>query len=210
MRYQVNDKLIGFFAHNLKNVSYPFPSKYNPNVTSEMPEIVFAELVVKEHHKVPSSWDNKPEPDLVHDGYLLEDKDGVVYRNQYPRASYGQMDDGADGEFTWGAPWKNSLISSKVTNFPCDGVTKWEDKPLGYTLLTRYLDSSVEFADYVRTARENGSQINEEFVAGRLAFHKHLVDEFHRQNPGYGITVEDFIVDGEVIKHNCCHKIVAL
>ncbi|QXV73752.1 hypothetical protein [Rhizobium phage RHph_N46] len=55
-------------------------------------------LKVTAHEKVPSTWG--PEEDKQYDGYLMEevegDDKGQEWRNQYPTASYGQIDDSSD------------------------------------------------------------------------------------------------------------------
>lgn len=55
-------------------------------------------LKVTKHERVPSAWG--PDDKLDYDGFLLEEvvgKDvGQVWKNQWPTASYGQLDDSAD------------------------------------------------------------------------------------------------------------------
>ena len=53
------------------------------------------QLSVKEHHKVPNYWDSVGAV-KENDGYVLNGPDGSVWYNQYPKASYGQLDDSAD------------------------------------------------------------------------------------------------------------------
>lgn len=50
-------------------------------------------LTCKEHHKVPNEFN--PE-DKKYDGFVFEGADGGVWYNQYPTASYGQLDDTQD------------------------------------------------------------------------------------------------------------------
>lgn len=54
-------------------------------------------LTVTEHHKVPNAHD--PKGHATCDGFLLKDEKGVVWANQYPVASYGQMSDDASYYF---------------------------------------------------------------------------------------------------------------
>ncbi len=50
-------------------------------------------LEVTEHHVVPSTWDDNPQ----HDGFVLREVGTEqIWHNQYPRASYGQLDDSCD------------------------------------------------------------------------------------------------------------------
>ena len=52
-------------------------------------------LTVVEHHKVPGEWSDA----LEYDGYVLRDDNGALWYNQYPYASYGQLDDSYDRVF---------------------------------------------------------------------------------------------------------------
>ena len=52
-------------------------------------------LTVIEHHKVPGEWSDA----LEYDGYVLQDENGARWYNQYPYASYGQLDDSYDRVF---------------------------------------------------------------------------------------------------------------
>jgi len=54
--------------------------------------VKFKKLLCKEHHRVPGDWDDE----IKYDGFIFsETVDGKeeIYHNQYPRASYGQLDD---------------------------------------------------------------------------------------------------------------------
>ena len=51
--------------------------------------VAFLECV--EHHKVPDCHD--PDRELKYDGYVFVDIHGKRWANQYPSASYGQIDD---------------------------------------------------------------------------------------------------------------------
>lgn len=53
-------------------------------------------LTCIEHHKVPNYWDDSTPPKLDCDGFIFKGADGKVWHNQYPRASYGQLDDRQD------------------------------------------------------------------------------------------------------------------
>lgn len=55
-------------------------------------------LKVTEHHQV--AWDQDPNGEKRHDGFILTAEDGGVWYNQYPTASYGQTSDTADRRFT--------------------------------------------------------------------------------------------------------------
>ena len=55
-------------------------------------KIEVMELTVVEHHKVPSEFDGEGATP-TYDGYVLKDKDGNRWLNQYPYASYSQTSD---------------------------------------------------------------------------------------------------------------------
>lgn len=48
-------------------------------------------LTCKEHCKV--GWDQEAGGEPKYDGFIFEDQQGRVWHNQYPKASYGQIDD---------------------------------------------------------------------------------------------------------------------
>lgn len=50
------------------------------------------ELICAEHHKVTNGWDEEKNCD----GFIFHDSDGGIWQNQYPSASYGQLDDRND------------------------------------------------------------------------------------------------------------------
>lgn len=55
-------------------------------------------LKVTEHHKV--AWDVDPNGERRYSGFILSTEEGGVWYNQYPMASYGQVSDVADRQFT--------------------------------------------------------------------------------------------------------------
>jgi hypothetical protein len=58
----------------------------------KLTEIQVINLECVEHHKV--GWEHAPD-DKKYDGFF-KDQDGNLWANQYPRASYGQLDDSGD------------------------------------------------------------------------------------------------------------------
>lgn len=101
MRYQIGQKIpvISFLLKGER----PDGSTYERPAVHYMPwdeQVVSSEIVyltVKEHHKVPNAYDQSGE--LSCDGYILETGEGERWFNQYPRASYGQLDDSGDRHF---------------------------------------------------------------------------------------------------------------
>jgi hypothetical protein len=97
-RYSVGEKLyvIHFSFEGSKDICFRMPFLYD---MAPISKINIIELVVKEHHKVHGEWDDNDSP-KIYDGFILEDKDGNIWHNQYPRAYYGQISDEGDREFT--------------------------------------------------------------------------------------------------------------
>lgn len=105
-RYDLGEKLITISLR----IQYPgsgstparlmhmhsLPSFYEyQNKGVRLHSVVFKELEVTEHHQVPGEWDDN----LQYDGYILIDREGQRWTNQYPRACYGQVSDTADRVF---------------------------------------------------------------------------------------------------------------
>lgn len=101
MRFQL--QMIYFFIRiQFKSGSSRFGSLYLPwedKLTSL--RILSAKCI--EHHRVPGEWDDV----VQYDGFVFEETDdcvmpghpyvaGRLWHNQYPRASYGQLDDSND------------------------------------------------------------------------------------------------------------------
>ena len=122
-RYSVGQTLFGIcFRYKNGNISYLPPYLWVTGMDD--PEDIFIrKFTVTEHHKVPDSWD--PFNELSCDGYVL-DSDGIVFHNQYPTASYGQISDEADRLFVMHttAEQADEVIEGKI--------------PYEYTLLTEY------------------------------------------------------------------------
>lgn len=102
MRYEIGEKLYGVHFLTEKFADDEFSKQWysQPYMYSDDPvvKITIVELLVKEHHKV--AWEYDEAKELKHDGYLLQDKEGFQWANQYPRASYGQLSTISDSRFT--------------------------------------------------------------------------------------------------------------
>lgn len=68
----------------------PRPFEYN------VEKIFFEQLTITEEHAVPGEWSDEKQ----YKGYIAVNDKGDVFHNQYPRASYGQLDDTCDSLFT--------------------------------------------------------------------------------------------------------------
>ena len=92
-RYSIGEEIYAcVFVYN-DRISTGQPYMYWSNETPT--DIEFIKLTVKEHHKVPGDYDDE----VKYDGYILAADDGTIFTNQYPRASYGQLNDRGDRIF---------------------------------------------------------------------------------------------------------------
>ena len=92
MRYQIGE------THYFVDVRFdpvePRAAIFRP-WKDHLKEIVLYELRCLEHHKV--AWDQDPHGEKKHDGFVfLDETENRRWTNQYPTASYGQLDDSAD------------------------------------------------------------------------------------------------------------------
>lgn len=103
-RYRVGQTIpVAVFRAKNKNTGR---DRYATQVFPNLENIIewdVVNLVVTEQHAVPSHF--YPDGEKSHTGYVLTDPDGDVWYNQYPAASYGQLDDSSDRLFyrkDWG------------------------------------------------------------------------------------------------------------
>lgn len=100
MRYQIGEQLPVIHVaykgdtNRARRVSFSrFFATFN-----EVERITLNVLTVIEHHKVRSDYD-EPDAEPEYDGYILVDREGRRYYNQYPTASYSQTGDSSDRLF---------------------------------------------------------------------------------------------------------------
>jgi hypothetical protein len=105
MRYQLNERVIGIRVR-FEPSEPRFSSLYYPD-TDKLLGIDLVEMKVIKHEKV--AWDQDPNEEPKYDGYVLEEPDGTLHHNQYPKASYGQIDDSMDRRFT-PAAWNDDNL----------------------------------------------------------------------------------------------------
>lgn len=100
MRYQLHQKVwtIGLTLTRATTGELVTPFNFITPVPQlfKIQSMRFFDLTVTEHHKVPGEWSDEKE----YDGFIATDKNGNIWHNQYPRASYGQLSDSADGNFS--------------------------------------------------------------------------------------------------------------
>ena len=82
-------------GHDYLFVRVTFERKPGENIRVYIPwicgpaTIEVIKLKCASHHKVPNNYNDKPD----HDGFIFIDDTGHRWFNQFPRASYGQIDD---------------------------------------------------------------------------------------------------------------------
>lgn len=97
-RYCVGEKVLGIsftFKDEEFRGFFKLPFFYD---TTPVEKIHIVELEVKEHHKVQSEYDND-DVEPKYDGFILTDREGNVWHNQYPYAAYGQLSDTGNRRF---------------------------------------------------------------------------------------------------------------
>lgn len=90
MRYNVGQVNV-FINVQFVPSSMRFGNLYLP-WSDELKSIELIKLTCTEHHRVPGDWSDE----VQYDGFRFVDEKGAVWNNQYPRASYGQLDDSAN------------------------------------------------------------------------------------------------------------------
>lgn len=136
MRYQIGQKIIAFAAiydvsvDDGKLIRHNFlvmRSKQEAENGVQQLGVKFIELTVTEHHKVNWEHDEASTPPQC-DGYILTDANGVEYVNQYPMATYGQVDTSADHHFS-----RRFASSEEMVNANKNGVV-WRFRMLDHLL----------------------------------------------------------------------------
>lgn len=182
MRFQVNQNLFAVhFGYNA-NVPrtygfYPIPLLFD-NV--EPDDINFVKLTVTEHHKVPYVYDDKAE--LKYDGYLLKNDVGVVFANQYPRASYDQLSDEFNRRFAVHITESGVLDKMQEEN---------EKAVFEYHLLSDVLEKiqrGIKDLENVKYTAENEHRLREKRAA-LIKFYDRIVKEFSEKYADYQLNM---------------------
>lgn len=93
MRFQIGQTYV-FTKLVFKRGFDRFGNAYLPWADSDL-KILVQVLKCEEHHKVPAHYREEEGPTC--DGFIFRNvDDSTIWYNQYPRASYGQMDDSYD------------------------------------------------------------------------------------------------------------------
>lgn len=133
MRYQIGQVI--FAVHftikshtGMQRKMFNRPYVYRDN--DDIESISIIKLTVTEHHKVSTGYTDEKNCD----GFILTDSKGEKWNNQYPHASYGQMDDSADGDFLKDIP--KGWTTEEFDNYKY---------PLEYYDLERFMSSLDRF-----------------------------------------------------------------
>ena len=98
MRYEVNQFYPFIFFHGRyfsdRTENDPFIMSYTGSELTKHVELKILKCI--EHHKVRGDYD-KEDMEPQYDGFVFLDQEGIRWYNQYPRASYGQTNDAANG-----------------------------------------------------------------------------------------------------------------
>lgn len=95
MRYNIGEKVIAVLYVMQDRTPWVNP-QFRP-WEDNLKQMNFKVLTVTEHHKV--AWDQDPAREQKYDGFVLQDRDGQQWGNQFPSASYGQTTTAANYYF---------------------------------------------------------------------------------------------------------------
>lgn len=95
MRYNIGEKVI--VMHYVLNGRIGWTNRVYAPWEDTLDRIMMETLTVTEHHKV--AWDQDPNGEKKHDGFVLENHLHQKWSNQFPTASYGQISTTADYYF---------------------------------------------------------------------------------------------------------------
>lgn len=156
----------------------------------------FIKVICKEHHKV--SWEHDPENIKKYDGFIFEEirssqinEPGRIYYNQYPRASYGQLDDSC-----------NRIITRKITDEEYELWNKNKNKnidELNRFFLDYYLlinDPLIELYNLIN--KKNKKEFENEF--------NQLQTKLKEFDNSINISFEKIIINNK--EHNVYHCII--
>lgn len=128
MRYNVGQKNV-FINVQFVPSNMRFCALYLP-WCDELKSIELIKLTCTEHHRVPGDWSDE----VQYDGFRFVDEKGAVWDNQYPRASYGQLDDSAN----WRVRPDFDGLKATLND---DQIREVLSKYLNTTDVTKYLEN---------------------------------------------------------------------
>jgi len=168
MRYQVGEKLITvFFEIEGRKLSDWFIMPYLYDM-HKVEKVWLKELEVKEHHKVSWEYDTDNKNDC--DGYVLKDKDGNTWHNQYPKASYyGQTT--SEGDFRF----RRSLSEAVGDEM------KNPTEPVDYRLLTQVYDDIYSGIEQLSKKEDPPVQLIQKLTEVKEQLEKQVGEQFKKK-----------------------------
>lgn len=191
MRFELNKKYVFFaFQHKFNNgraIEKPFAYP-TTDLDVEILDVTFIEATCVHHEKVPCHWDTSENKELKYDGFLF-DWNGLEGRNQFPNASYGQMDDSADGQINFLNAYAKTKTIDEITNSDCY---------VEYHLFTRHMENIERGLHQLSKATWDGAPEKLKALEARKAmFLEALKTQLNK-----GVHIEQFSVttdSGKVI-----------
>lgn len=146
------------------------------------------ELTVTEHHKVRGDYDDETvEP--KYDGFVLKDKQGRIWHNQYPLASYGQLSDESDHEYNLAISQMNyDKFETYDDLMKVMNITYFESRNLNSTIraISRGI---IQLGEDIGIARiiDAGQYLK---IVKLIEVYQKTLALFETQNPGKTIQIE--------------------
>lgn len=187
MRFEIGQQVpfIKVKYHKKPNIDKAFSSLFDPRL-HDLDSINVKLLTVKEHHKVSSSYE--PDGEKKYDGSIFTEQLGEgkeqIWYNQYPTASYGQLDDTSDRMVTR----HSEFTKEEVEQMSHEEVNMWLENwhtALEFTAnIKRALDGgerySLElspedrklFEDYLFKVQEVIEKVCNKKIEYKIATHK--------------------------------------
>lgn len=141
--------------------------------------IVVLELECISEHDVPDSWSGE----VKHKGYRFKDTDGNLWVNQYPTASYGQLDDSAD--------WKVSISDEGLTDAQVKQVVS-SGQYLEYTDLSKFIGAALRAVRYGSYIPESMPDMKR-YVRTLLRINGTTLEEYLDMQPYWNLRKADTI-----------------
>lgn len=145
--------------------------------------MVFKEFEVVEHHKVHLDYDGDDKAEPTCDGYILKDEFGILYTNQFPRASYGQMSDRGNYIFT--------IDDRGIPDDQINAMVNDDSRPYRFIevgQLTESMDGSSYLKDQLAKLNEVGEENTHLSLHGIAYVQEQLASLVYAFNSKFGQT----------------------
>lgn len=123
MRFEIGQQVpfINVKYHKKPNSNNGFSFLFDPRI-HDLDSVEVKLLEVIEHHNVP--WDQDPTGEKKHHGFVFKELNSTeeqIWHNQYPMASYGQMNDSAD-----------RVVTRRKTHLKLEEIAKFSKEQADY------------------------------------------------------------------------------